>query len=870
MAKEKQTRRMVAMALAAAVTVTAVPVEALAASDYSNKVARMQAKNEERKAAAAEKMGKLVVTVEETVAEDVVLEEVTVADDMAVLEESTPEPTVDVQENTVTDSGTLEDGTTFEKEVTTVTTTTTDADGNVLELKKEETGFEETYGPAEVPEGELPEVKVELKPGEETQGSVSGTSTKTEGTLPGEGGTDYDYTTYISEIERVVKAAMSETTVTDKSTTAIIPIIAPEDYEGKVFDDSAEVHKNKISTKVDCGINHNHLFVDYDNLRKMVLDNNYEDMGVWGEQPEGFDFINCGKGEVTDAASPAVKVVYYKEDAEGNLVIDEDRPAEYINIDNHACIDSGMTNQVSIIAMKQLKEDGTAEYFYAYCADRETPTLSEETGYYQIVNIEDSDFYGKDAAEKMRAIAKNGYWGTEEGIGSLASIQEQLRVKYSEQYNDESATLTVTDNKGVEHTFTYKELIDGLKEHEALACTQGAIWNYSNGEITYDEETGEYKQQVVDGVYSAWKFINSRGGELADYYREYDMESDARMQVLYEYLIGLENEKADDVIVTAENSFESTTLVVGEKVGSYMVFDEEAGKEVDVNNDDNPDNDAYNTSIEFTLAFIPDDDGDTITVAVCNPKTGEVMKDAQGDAIVRTLLKDGSTKEVANGITPDADGAYRLDGLVFQENTDVTFDLKLEGTQNLGEGVYLYQAYGGKDASQTMIGLAAGTQNVDVTKSMTLTFDVDENNKVRATRRWHKETVEKFEVPEDPQPEDPQPEDPTPEDPTPDDPTPDDPRDPVVRPSGNGRNDVEIDEPDVPLADIPDVDVPMADAPEEGVEIADGDVPLAEAPMVAGAEDAAATGDSNHMAAGFGGMLAALAGMFMLKRKKEN
>ena len=43
--------------------------------------------------------------------------------------------------------------------------------------------------------------------------------------------------------------------------------------------------------------------------------------------------------------------------------------------------------------------------------------------------------------------------------------------------------------------------------------------------------------------------------------------------------------------------------------------------------------------------------------------------------------------------------------------------------------------------------------------------------------------------------------------------------------------------------------------------------------MVLGAEDEgiiAGTGDNLHAAAGFGGMLAALAGMFMLRRKKEN
>ena len=65
----------------------------------------------------------------------------------------------------------------------------------------------------------------------------------------------------------------------------------------------------------------------------------------------------------------------------------------------------------------------------------------------------------------------------------------------------------------------------------------------------------------------------------------------------------------------------------------------------------------------------------------------------------------------------------------------------------------------------------------------------------------------------------------------------------------------------------------MADLPvleEDGVVLGAEDV-AEEDPMVLGEEEIiAATGDSNHMEAGFGGMLAALAGMFMLRRKKEN
>ena len=90
----------------------------------------------------------------------------------------------------------------------------------------------------------------------------------------------------------------------------------------------------------------------------------------------------------------------------------------------------------------------------------------------------------------------------------------------------------------------------------------------------------------------------------------------------------------------------------------------------------------------------------------------------------------------------------------------------------------------------------------------------------------------------------------------------------------SGGGSTVIPDEDVPQVDLPDEDVPLADAPVvegEDVEfIMDEEVPLVE--WVLDAEDVSGnpqTGDSNHMAAGFGGMLTALAGMFMLRRKKE-
>ena len=76
-----------------------------------------------------------------------------------------------------------------------------------------------------------------------------------------------------------------------------------------------------------------------------------------------------------------------------------------------------------------------------------------------------------------------------------------------------------------------------------------------------------------------------------------------------------------------------------------------------------------------------------------------------------------------------------------------------------------------------------------------------------------------------------------------------------------------IDEEDVPLTELPEVTLPLE---EEGEVLGAEDV-VEEEGIVAGEEEIiAATGDNNHMVGAFGGMFAALAGMFLLRKKKEN
>ena len=66
--------------------------------------------------------------------------------------------------------------------------------------------------------------------------------------------------------------------------------------------------------------------------------------------------------------------------------------------------------------------------------------------------------------------------------------------------------------------------------------------------------------------------------------------------------------------------------------------------------------------------------------------------------------------------------------------------MRLEGIQYLNEGVYIYQAEGGRRESQTLVGLAEGEQKIIVSNKMTITFEVDEGNHVVAERVWHNES----------------------------------------------------------------------------------------------------------------------------------
>ena len=706
---------------------------------------------------------------------------------------------VNVQSNT---TGTNNEGAIVNGEETYQKTTVTDENGDVVRESWTESGSE-TKEWTEKDYGDVPgqtEVSVGLKPGETTTGTVTST-TITDNVTDNED-ISYDYTT-TTTTDRTVTATTStkKTTINDAEDGLVgkeatgLKGIAP------VYDENDDVvygSNGKILDK---------------HGKQDVFDRNYlsatnADPSKWVDAegnsivPDGADFRYVGTGEHGKFYNARVTVIYAKDEA-GNTLFDENgnpiiesiqkRDGTIITIDGVPATE--VPDGVTLEPIYDDYNGGRPTTFmlmdvngnrvFAYCCDMQTGAVKGE--WYSFSNLEDSDYYASEESEEhIRSIVMNGYWGTsdipdEEGnyeLGSLERMKEGLREAItSGKMENEVISVPVLDADGnpvldeagnpVMESKTMLELIDDLTEGEALLATQAAIWAYSNGSL--EVQSGKDGEIQIDPDGYKWNHdpnVNSKDGEALD-----DFGS-ARVDFLYNWLINLETEEESTVVINDKNFVDDMSLTIGDKVQDNAA-----------NLDDNTDNDVYNASLNFKLAFIPGANDDLLVRITYTDLDGNPVN------IVRRLAGVNDGEESYLDIYPEADGTYVLSGLKLSENEDFDFDLRLEGTQYLENGVYVYAPVGGRDVSQTFVGIAEGERNVDVSVGVTISFDVDENNHVVAERKWQAEA----------------------------DPVIPDPEGTVDIPGGNNKwpepptNNVteddgleEIEEEEVPLADVPD------------------------------------------------------------------
>lgn len=214
------------------------------------------------------------------------------------------------------------------------------------------------------------------------------------------------------------------------------------------------------------------------------------------------------------------------------------------------------------------------------------------------------------------------------------------------------------------HGLTDSE-IEALTDGQALTATQAAIWKFGNCDPN---------NRVNDDEISVIKYLGGNDNS------SFELASDpakSTIQKLYNYLIAQTKDPTPRTTLLDEKTIQGAKAKVASK---------------------NTDG-TYNVSLDFVLAVTPDERNKDLVINVY-----------QGD-------KKIGTKRLSELTGTSENGTYTIDGLKLSNNANV--ELRLEGAHQLETGVYLYSSEvrsenGEKKTAQTFVGIASGTQKVDL------------------------------------------------------------------------------------------------------------------------------------------------------------
>ena len=443
--------------------------------------------------------------------------------------------------------------------------------------------------------------------------------------------------------------------------------------------------------------------------------------------PEGYPWKYVGNGDYSGHYMSHIRVIFDR-DENGNPKMDEDdnyiikelqhassgTPLHYngelvTNPEGPFHFATGTRPQQFLL----MNENGDTAY--GYCIDLDTG--AEGGKWYALANLEDNNYYASEEAENhVRGIVFNGYWGTESGTGSLASLKAALKeaLKASNPGFDVEQDVTLVNRKefveGYElkegeyhhgsyvywslptkHVVLTDEIIDQMTEGEALDAMQAAIWSWANGSnATLD---GTDRVIVGDLYASSSKLSDSLNGEN-------DYEGAARTKALYQWLMQ-QTAEASTVIVNDKTFADDIALTVGAKDSNSL----------------------YNASLRFSISEFAPDEKDELSIELA-------YTDAEGNPATVTLPLTGE-----NAVQPE-NGYYTIDGLRLAADVPFDFTLKIVGKQYLQQNAYIYTSEGGIGQSQTMVGMAEGYVNIDIAKALSSTFSVSESARLSGTKTW--------------------------------------------------------------------------------------------------------------------------------------
>ena len=335
--------------------------------------------------------------------------------------------------------------------------------------------------------------------------------------------------------------------------------------------------------------------------------------------------------------------------------------------------------------------DGTT--YYDLCIDLDT---SAQAGFfYDLVDVSSQGYFQnatgttREAAEKIRSIVLNGYWGTKTGIGSMADVKALLTDYLKGEGKSDSEI---------------RQIVDSLTEGQALTATQTALWKFGSK----DKNTVVNENDLVTGYADTIEWVWKNGGWKVDYDEVNHNSADyINTEYLYRALLAAAQNPTTE-------SDEGVEFLDAEDITGGAITVKNKVESNSKNNDSNRDNDVYNTDLTFSLGIEPSKLNGDLIVTV-NVGGEEVRK-------VRLAGADDPLLPLGRIIKND-DGSYTIPDVELTEGVYVT--LNLSGTQALGTGVYVYQSEKiGNLTSQTLVGLATGDRKVNL--NMNMQFSVEE------------------------------------------------------------------------------------------------------------------------------------------------
>mgnify|MGYP003302891352 CR=1 FL=1 len=238
-----------------------------------------------------------------------------------------------------------------------------------------------------------------------------------------------------------------------------------------------------------------------------------------------------------------------------------------------------------------------------------------------------------------------------------------------------------------------EDFVDSLTRGDIISGIQLAIWWYANpnsfsetdygyfASVSITKNTGIYFTPYHDYTNEIWEWLPPKRT------RSYDGRAEYRVNNLAYFLTQLEGVKPNDDQIVVSNVQVGRLDLLPRYEDVYSV-----GLHVLLNS-------GADTSDDITMyirSYSEDENGNVTTTAT-------------------NTLKVDSKKEY----TPTINARY-----------GDTIEVVIEGTQNLEKGVYLYEAEGGRTASQSMVGVADGTTAVRASKSFTFNRDIEKGLRI--------------------------------------------------------------------------------------------------------------------------------------------